>query len=78
MADGVGDVQILRRDHSSPRNAVRIRSSEVSDPNPVAALKALEEVKRPRVRRSMSCHGDRVSAAWASSDRPPRGAAVEP
>ena len=78
MADGVGDVQILGRDHSTPRNFVGIRSSAVGDLNPVAALKALEEIERPRVSRSMPCHCDRVSAAWASRNRPPRGPVVEP
>ena len=77
MADGVADVQILGRDHSTPHDAVRIRASEVGDLNPIAALKTLEEIERPRVSRSMSCHCDRVSAAWTSRDRPPRRPAVE-
>jgi hypothetical protein len=29
------------------------------------------------VRRSMSCHSDRVPSAWATGDRPPRRATVE-
>jgi hypothetical protein len=78
MADGIGHVQILDRDHSASRNPIRMRVPEVDDLNPVTALQALEEVKRPSMRRSMSCDCDRVSAAWTSSDRPPRGPAVEP
>ncbi len=78
IADGVGHVEVLGRDHSASRNPVGICAPQVGDLNPVTALKALEEIERPGVRRSMSCYCDRVSAAWSSSDRPPRGPAVEP
>lgn len=78
MADGVGDVQVLGRDHASPQDAIRIRSSEVGDVNPVATPKTLKEVERPRVRRSMSGNGDRIPAPGTPRDGPPGGAAIEP
>jgi hypothetical protein len=62
MADGIGHVEVLCRDHPASRNPIRILAPEVDDLNPVAALKALEEIERLSVRRSMSCHGDRISA----------------
>ena len=78
MADGVGHVEVLGGDDSTPQNAVRIRSSTVGDLYPIAALKTLEVIERPRMGRSMSCYRDCVSPAWAACDRPPGRPAVEP
>jgi hypothetical protein len=78
VANSVRYMQIRGRDHPTPRNSVCVRAPDVGDEDAVTSLQALEEVKRPRMRRPMSRHRDRVSSAGASRDRPPRRAFVEP
>ena len=77
VSDGVRNVQIGRRQDARPCDAVHMGPPTMGDVDAVSGPESFEVVERPRVRRSMSRDGDRVSVTRAPGDRPPRRATVE-